>query len=175
MFTSMALNQDNIVKIGPGPPLPTKVPVEADVIVGRAHTDIFATAPIPGVSSGGQVMRARLTRGGGVLVRSELACADAGSGARVIVTGVLEFAVTYRRGDGLVGFTRVRLPLSTFVDLPGVRFREDMQAEVAVSVTTAILDAPPGPTLGGLVRLDVVVTRDEIIVLMALPPARMSP
>ncbi|MDI7246715.1 MAG: hypothetical protein QME92_04490 [Bacillota bacterium] len=175
MFTSMALNQDNIVKVGPGPPPPTKVPVEADVIVGRAGMDVFTQALIPRVTSGAQVMWARLTRDG-AQVRCELASADGGSGTRALVTGTLEFAVTFTRDDGLVGFTLVRLPLSTFVDLPGLRFRKDMQAEMGVSVTaTATLDAPPGTALGAVVRLDVVVTRTETIALTGFPSNSMSP
>lgn len=173
MFTSMALNQDNIVKVGPGPPPPTKVPVEADVVVGWARKDVFATAPITGVTSSAQVIWARPTRGG-VRVRALVVRGNGGNSTKVIVAGTLEFAITYRRSDGLVGFTLLELPLSTFLDLPEVRFREGMQAEAEVSVTTAVWDAPAGPTLGGLIRLEVVVTREEIIVLMAPPPAEAS-
>lgn len=173
MFTSMALNQDNIVKVGPGPPAPIKVPADANVVVGRAWKDVFATSLVPGLVSSSQVMGVRPARGG-VRVRALPVRGNGGNGTRVIVAGTLEFAITYRRSDGLVGFTLLELPLSTFLDLPEVGFREGMQAEAEVSVTWAVWDAPPGPTLGGLMRLEVVVTREEIIVLIALPPAEAS-
>ena len=170
MFTSMALNQDNIVKVGRRPPAFIKVPADANVVVGRAWKDVFATSLVPGLVSSSQVMGVRPARGG-VRVGALAVRGNGGNSTRVIVAGALEFAITYRRSDGLVGFTLLELPLSTFVDLPEVEFREGMQAEAEVSVTTAVWDAPPGPTLGGLIQLEVVVTREEIIVLIALPPA----
>lgn len=173
MFTSIALNQDNIVRVGPGPPPPTKVPVDVDIIVGRAWKDVFATSLVRGLVSSSQVIVVRPVRRD-VQVRALGVRGNGGDGTRVIVAGALEFAITYRRGDGLVGFTLLELPLSTFVDLPEVEFREGMQAEAEVSVTWAVWDAPSGPTLGGLIRLEVVVTREEIIVLIALPPAEAS-
>jgi len=174
MFTAMALNQNNIVKVGPGPPAVIRVPARANVIVGRAWKDVFATSAIPGLVSSSQVVRVRPVRGG-IRVRALAVRGDGRNGTRVIVAGALAFAITYMRSDGLVGFILLELPVSALVDLPGVEFREGVQAEAEVSVTTVVWDGPPGPTLGGLVRLDVSVTREDTIVLIALPPAAGRP
>ncbi|MGE5594394.1 MAG: DUF3794 domain-containing protein [Betaproteobacteria bacterium] len=167
MFTSIAVNEDNIVRAGPRPPLPTRLVVEADVIVGRARTDVFVTSLVPGLASSSQAMRVRPARSG--IRLSPLPVHGEGvDSTRVIVAGVLEFGITYRRSDRLVGFTTVSPPFSAFVDLPEVRFRERMQAEAEASVATALWDTPSGPTLAALVRLEIVLTSKEVIAPVAL-------
>lgn len=170
MFTSMAVNRQNIIKIGAAPFIPTGVPVEADVIVGTVWTGVFVRASITVVPSSKQVICVRPTQDG-IRVRAQVVPAKKGKGVRVIIVGTLEFAVTYKMASGLVGFTVMELAVSTFADLPNVGFRKGMQAEAELFLTATVWDTPSGPMLGGPVQIKTIVTQDEIITLIALMPA----